>query len=855
MDAGAPESFLQGGGDMGARMRAHDWSASPLGPPSGWPQSLRTAVQLLLECRLPMYLAWGSDFLQFYNDAYAPILGAKHPAALGGRAPDTWHEIWPTIGPMWRQVQAGESFGFDDFQLTIERYGYPEDCWFNFSYSPVRDEQQRVAGVLVTFAETTRRVLNEARLRFLDDLGQATRGLERPEDVMRVTAERLGRHLGADRCAYANVLEDQDTFDVIGDFTESGVHSIVGRYRFRDFGDAVLRLMQRNEGYVNEDVDRDPRTAGTDLAAYRATRIQSVICLPLHKDGRFVAAMAVHQARPRRWSAHDVELVQTVVDRCWEALERIRAARALSDAHRRLSLALRAGGLGDWSWDAASDDVVLGDAAADIYGVPRGVPIARARLRELLHEDDRDRARQAVLEAIRTDSDYRIEYRLRGTDGALRWVCASGIAQTGADARLSGMTGVVQDITAWREAQEQLQRALDERKALLESERAARHEAERAGALKDEFLATLSHELRTPLSAILGWVHILRGRLAGASPELAKGVEVIDRSTRVQVKLIDDLLDMSRITSGKLRLELQPVLPATFVQAALEVVRPTADAAGVALVASLEPVAAVQGDAARLQQTVWNLLANAVKFTPRGGRVAVALRGLAGHAEIVVEDTGSGIPATFLPHLFERFRQADGSITRRHGGLGLGLSIVRHLVELHGGTVRAESAGEGRGARFTIRLPLAQETAGAAVASATRAEVPTAAPQLAGIRVVVVDDEADARDLLRRLLEDCGAQVATAGDAEAGLRAVQDLRPHLLLSDIGMPDTDGYELLRRVRRLPDDLGGCVPAVALTAFARPEDRTRALAAGFAEHVTKPMEPARVLATVARLATRR
>jgi PAS domain S-box-containing protein len=843
--------FLRGGGEMGERMRAYDWSSSPLGPPDGWPQALRTAVGILLDCQLPMYIAWGPQYIQFYNDAYRPILGDKHPSALGESSPRTWHEIWDTVGPMWQEVLAGRPIGFDDFKLTIDRYGYPEDCYFNFSYSPVKGDDGTPAGVLVTFAETTRRVRSESRLRLLDAISQATRSVHQPAEVMQITARLLGEWLGVNRCAYASVLEDQDTFDLIGDYNH-GVDSIVGRYRFTDFGATVRELMQRGEPYVNPDVDTDPATAGSDLSAYRLTGIRAVICVPLHKGGRFVAAMAVHQSQPRRWLPDEVDLVRTVVDRCWESLARIRSNAEAADAGRRLAIALEAGGLGDWSWDPSSDLLTLSDRAADIYGVPRGQPVTRSAVRALLHPDDREPALTAAQRSLVQRLPYSFEYRLPTTDGGMRWILVQGNNLHADDGTILGTIGVVQDTTARRQQQEQLQRAAEERKALLESERAARAEAERASALKDEFLATLSHELRTPLSAIMGWVHILRRKLDGSATDVAKGIDVIERSTRIQVQLIDDLLDMSRIISGKLRLESQALPAAGFVQAALDVIRPTAQDKGVVLHVDLDEGASVSGDAGRLQQVTWNLLANAVKFTPPGGEVRVTLRAVGGHAQLDVRDTGVGIEPQVLPHIFDRFRQGDGSITRRFGGLGLGLSIVRHLVELHGGTVTARSDGPQRGSAFCVQLPLldASRRGAAATLPGTDAAGRSAEPpDLRGTTVLVVDDEADARELMRRLLEECGAKVVLAPGAEAALHAVQRGAPDVLVSDIGMPDVDGYELLRRMRKLP--AAGGVPAVALTAFARAEDRARALDAGFTEHMAKPLEPAALLALVARL----
>ena len=395
-------------------------------------------------------------------------------------------------------------------------------------------------------------------------------------------------------------------------------------------------------------------------------------------------------------------------------------------------------------------------------------------------------------------------------------------------------------------------RLFEERKQLLESERAARSQAEHTSALKDEFLAVLSHELRTPLSAILGWSQILRRRSDEAT--LKQGLDTIERNARIQTQLIEDLLDMNRITAGKIRLDIRPLMPAAFIEAAVDTVRLAADAKGIRLELALEAEAGpVTGDPNRLQQVVWNLLSNAIKFTPHGGTVRVSLEENAGHVEIRVADTGIGIEPEFLDHVFERFRQANASTTRTQGGLGLGLSIVKSLVELHGGTIQADSLGRNRGTTFVIRLPI---TAQRAANVEARIHPGAAALQpgkfrpvdLHGLKVLIVDDEPDAREFICRLLEECHAKVTIAASAYEALVKIKKDPPHVLVSDIGMPDTDGYELLRRVRAL-DQSHNRMPAIALTAFARSEDRTRALNAGYSVHLSKPIEPAELIATVA------
>jgi signal transduction histidine kinase/ActR/RegA family two-component response regulator len=405
----------------------------------------------------------------------------------------------------------------------------------------------------------------------------------------------------------------------------------------------------------------------------------------------------------------------------------------------------------------------------------------------------------------------------------------------------------------------ELEQAAEQRSQLLASERAARSSAEHASRMKDEFLATLSHELRTPLNAILGWSQLLR-QGARDEDDLEQGLATIERNARVQTHLIEDLLDMSRIISGKLRLDLQRTMPATFMDAAIEAIQPAAAAKGVRLEKMLDPNAGpVAADANRMQQVVWNLLSNAIKFTPKGGKVQVLLERVNSHIEITVADTGEGIEADFLPYLFDRFRQSDASTSRRHGGLGIGLAIVKQLVELHGGSVRATSGGLGRGATLVVHLPITVVQICPDDPARVHPTLPSkdshhASVSLAGLKVLVVDDELDARNLMKRVLEESKAHVLTASSCEEAMPLIAADRPHVLVSDIGMADIDGYEFLRRVRALEPDMGGRTPAIALTAFARSEDRTRALMAGYQVHVAKPVEPTELVASVASVAGR-
>jgi len=396
-------------------------------------------------------------------------------------------------------------------------------------------------------------------------------------------------------------------------------------------------------------------------------------------------------------------------------------------------------------------------------------------------------------------------------------------------------------------------RAEAEREALLAREKVLRAEAEELSRLKDEFLATMSHELRTPLNAIFGWITLLRTRrLDEATQERA--LETIERNARAQKRLIEDLLDVSRIVTGKVALELVTVDPRRVMEAALETMHPAAQAKGLKIVPLLESKAGmVRGDFARLQQIVCNLLSNAIKFTDSGGQVEVRLARHNGEIEISVADTGQGIKPEFLPLVFDRFRQEDGSISRRHGGLGLGLAIVRHLVELHAGTVDAQSAGEGKGARFIVRLPVSESHLLPRVMEAPTGRIVTPA-MLTGVRLLVVDDDPGARELISGMLEGFGAQVRVADSGQAALTLLFVHRPDVLIADLGMPGMDGYALIEQVRALGPDFGGLTPAIAVTAYASPQDRLQALRAGYQNHVTKPVEADELAIVIASLVGR-
>jgi PAS domain S-box-containing protein len=491
---------------------------------------------------------------------------------------------------------------------------------------------------------------------------------------------------------------------------------------------------------------------------------------------------------------------------------------------------------------ASLDGVIrfINAAGRELLGIPDLASLRTTQILDYIGPEHRDLFLNEVLPAVLRDGYWagEIEF-LHQQTGEHIPVLYHVFTLPDHAGRPSSLATITRDLRA--------QKAADaERAALLAAEQTARAQAEEANRLKDEFLATISHELRTPLAAILGWMEMLRSGALSVDKR-QRALEVVERNARTQAQLIDDLLDVSRIISGKLKLERAPTSIAAVVQAGLETVRPSADARGVKLEASIRTTAQVDGDHARLQQVVWNLLSNAVKFTPEGGRVSVSVEDHDHDVEIRVADTGAGIAPEFLPHVFERFRQSEGGPARKLGGLGLGLSIVRHVVTAHGGSVRAESDGPGRGATFTVRLPILRDTV--ARTAPTLNFTPPAA--LSGMRILVVDDEEDTREYVRMLLAMCNAKVSVADSAQTALALLEAEPPDVLVSDIAMPEQDGYGLIRQVRELPPDRGGTTPAVALTAYARHEDRTRAMLAGFQNHVTKPVEPAELIAAIASL----
>lgn len=605
-----------------------------------------------------------------------------------------------------------------------------------------------------------------------------------------------------------------------------------------------------------DDVTQDPRYGKNEphhgMPAGHLP-VCSYLAVPVvARSGEVLGGLFFGAAAVGIFSERHEKLVTTLASLAAIGIENVRLVQQLTIGRDRMEVVLRAANVGLWFCPLPFDKLIWDERVKAHFHLEPDTAVDIELFYERLHPDDRQRTREAIERSVSRREHYDIDYRTVSADGQqTKWIRAIGRAYFDPDGKPFQFDGITVDVTDRK-------RAEAEKELLLSSERAARSEAERASRMKDEFLATLSHELRTPLNAILGWSQILN-RQSNSPEATANGLQVIERNARAQAQIIDDLLDMSRIISGRVRLDVQRVNVAPIVEAAIDAQRPAADAKGIRMQSVLDPLAGpVSGDPGRLQQIFWNLIGNAVKFTPKGGRVQIVLERVNSHLEISVIDNGEGIRPEFLPNVFDRFRQADPTTTRKHGGLGLGLAIVKQLVELHGGTVKVKSAGEGKGATFTISLPVIvlhtepESSRRHPTSAAAPSTYETACEDLKGVRILVIDDEPDARALLHRLLEDCSAVVTTAASADEAIDRLREAAIDVIVSDIGMPGEDGYSLISRVREI--DSRPRIPAVALTAYARSEDRTRSILAGFDMHIAKPVEPAELIATVASLAKR-
>jgi PAS domain S-box-containing protein len=668
----------------------------------------------------------------------------------------------------------------------------------------------------------------ETMSRFLVRLDDMIRPLTDAEEITFTAAKALGQHLAVNRCAYATVEEDEDTFILTGNYN-NGVESIVGRYRFRQFGAECLRLMRAGEPYAVTDSEVDPRITGAERPSYHFTAIRAVICVPILKQGRFVAAMAVHAAAPRAWLPDEVGLVQQVASRCWESIERARVTQNLRESEHQFrelansipNLAFMAKPDGWMYWYNDQWYAYTGTTPAQMEGWgwervhdPGVLPEVKERWQH----------------SINAGVPFEMVFPLRRADGQFRRFLTRVNPVRDSRGQIVRWFGTNTDVEDERRATEANAVARNQINELRET-------AEAANRAKDEFLAMLGHELRNPLSPILTALQLMKLR---GSEEFERERTVIERQVNHLTRLVDDLLDVSRIARGKVELKAELVEMAEVVAKAIEMASPLLEQRTHTLTVDVPSRGlAVFGDLTRLGQVVSNLLTNAAKYTPPGGHIAVLGGEEGGDIVLCVRDTGIGIAQDVLPRVFDLFVQEPQAIDRSQGGLGLGLTIVKNLVEQHGGSVSVHSEGRARGSEFVVRLPkvdaarVLRETRPPPPAPAEPADAPAAA-----CRILVVDDNEDGADTLAEVLNAQGYETRVAHDAPAALRIAEEFTPDIAFLDIGLPVMDGYELAARLREIAALSG--LRLIALTGYGQESDRQKTRAAGFHHHLVKPVD---------------
>jgi PAS domain S-box-containing protein len=701
--------------------------------------------------------------------------------------------------------------------------------------SPIRNREGHVVGASKSSRDIRERKRLEARDRFLVALDDIVRPLTDPEEITFTAARALGEHLAVNRCAYASVEDDQDAFLLTGDYN-NGVDSIVGRYTFRQFGEECLRLMRAGDAYVVADSHTDARIAASDKPSYEMTAIRAVICVPVLKQGRFVAAMAVHSATPRTWERDEVELVQRVAGRCWESIERARVTRELRESEHLFRA--MANSIANLAWMARPDGWIYwyndqwyaytGTTPADMEGWGW----------ERVHDPTvLPAVKSAWQQSIDSGTPFEMVFPLRGADGQFRRFLTRVNPVRDSRGSVVHWFGTNTDVENERRATEANAELLAEQVLARNQVNQLREAAEAANRAKDEFLAMLGHELRNPLSPILTALQLMRLRGSDGSE---RERTVIERQVKHLTRLVDDLLDVSRIARGKVELKEELVELAEVVAKAVEMTSPLLEERTHTLDLDVPRSGLpLRGDSTRLSQVVSNLLTNAAKYTHAGGHISVRATEDEGQVVLRVRDTGIGIAPDVLPHVFDLFVQGRQALDRSERGLGLGLTIVRNLVEHHGGTVSAYSQGRGAGSEFIVRLPKA-----AGVPTAEDRHVADAAAGLTaarfadGPRILVVDDNADAAEMLAAALTVKGYQTRVAHDSPAALLVAETFRPEIAFLDLGLPVMDGYELAMRLRDIPDV--GAMRLIAVTGYGQASDRRKTRRAGFHQHLVKPVD---------------
>jgi signal transduction histidine kinase/ActR/RegA family two-component response regulator len=862
--------LLDTSGAVRAGYHLHNWSGSPLGSPDQWDPALRNAVSVILESEFPMYIAWGPRLIMLYNAAYISLLDGRHPSTLGAPITEVWPEQWPGMKPLVDRALGGHSTYGEDVPHTIRRAGKPYHGWFTLAYSPVRDGGGAVRGVLCVISETTPRVQLERRHAVQLQVVDSLRRLHHPADIVECACAMLGKHLQLDHACYVEGDGTGAGFEVVHDWARDGGAALAGRRaRIKDFGPAALALLRTGAPLAIRDTTTDPRLPQHG-ERYAAAGARAILALPRLRRGQLQAALVGYATSARGWDEEECKLAADIAERSWDALDRMSAEQALRNAVARQTTLLD---MNEFRLELA-DLLRRLDDPAQIF-VETSAMLGRFLQASRVLYGDYDADRQLLTfhsnytDGIVTDLNGTFPAHLFGaanfsalTQGTT-WV-ASDVQRdprTGGQdtwptyASLQIRSCVVVPVhrngalttcmfihdnlpRVWSADIVRLMEDVAERSwSALERVRA--EEALRlADRRKDEFLAMLAHELRNPLAPISAAAQLLN-----MGPPDGKRVErtsaIIARQVAHMTGLIDDLLDVSRVTRGLVVLARDQVDLRHVIDDAVEQVRPLIEARRHQLTLQLAPEigpAFVQGDPKRLIQVIANLLNNAAKYTHEGGKLAVWMGATPDHVLVSVKDDGIGIAADLLPTVFDLFSQAERTPDRSQGGLGLGLALVKSLVELHGGMVTASSEGRNMGTEFTVRLPRLQ--ASNAAAGAALPPPAAAAEGAQGLKLMLVDDNEDAAMTLGLLLESCGHAVTVVHDPLEALVRAGDERFDAFLLDIGLPGMSGVELARRLRKLPGQ-GGAV-LMAISGYGQRADRIDAEDAGFDRYFVKPVD---------------
>jgi signal transduction histidine kinase/ActR/RegA family two-component response regulator/PAS domain-containing protein len=869
--------------EMERQMRAFPWETSAVGPVASWPHSLKQAVRTVLDLRMPAYLAWGDTYVQFFNDAYMPILGARCDSALGNDTRVTWPEAWPTIRPLWDEVKQGATFGHDEFPLTLYRNGYPEKCFFSHSYSPVYGDDGRIAGVLATCVETTKAVLGERRQAYQLKLADTLRRETEFDPLLKATIRLTSEYFSGSNVAYVELDEQHRTFTVKEEWKD-GVETggAQGTLPIDMLSPRQLDHLRAGTTICINDVSTDPECAAVAKPCLMLG-IHSVVVIPLKDGDRLHGAGFLYKDHAYRWTDDERALAEELARRTWEALRRIRAEEALREETRMLELLNRAGSVLASTLDIDTLLQAVTDAATELTGAEFGSFFYNGKdangdayllytlsgaPREAFAHLGHPRPTAIFGPTFKGGAPIRSDditkdprYGSMGPHHGMpkghlpvrSYLAASVSSRSGevlgglffghskthmfderTEQLISGF--VAQAAVAIDNARlyELAQRAAREREGILACERAARAEAERHSKMKDEFLAMLAHELRNPLAPITNAAQLLRMPSVDENLRL-KASNIISRQVRHMTELVDDLLDVSRVTRGLVKLDTEILELNAVLRSAVEQARPHIEAKNHIL--SVEAPARavlVAGDRTRLVQVLVNLLNNAAKYTPPGGSITLRLEAGPEQARMTVIDNGAGMDAKLLPHVFDLFTQAERTPDRSQGGLGIGLALVKTIVQMHGGQVEAHSDGPNLGSSVSVLLPLT-EAGGETVAPAPLRRTADTRP-VAPCTLTIVDDNVDAAQSLAVLLREQGHTVHVFDGAMRTLASSEIRETHAFILDIGLPDMTGYELARRLRREHPDTS----FIALTGYGQARDRDLSKQAGFDHHLVKPVE---------------